>query len=57
MYLAPITIDVGANADAKGLNLRDPGGFTIELFEPASCDAERSERVGWSAADGGDDGG
>ena len=31
----PITIDAGANTGAKGLYLRDPDGFTIELFQPA----------------------
>lgn len=31
---APITIDDGVNVGAKGLYLRDPDGFTIELFEP-----------------------
>ena len=30
----PITIDDGVNVGAKGLYLRDPDGFTIELFEP-----------------------
>lgn len=30
----PVTIDAGANAGAKGLYLRDPDGFTIELFQP-----------------------
>ncbi len=30
----PITVDDGANAGAKALYLRDPDGFTIELFEP-----------------------
>jgi catechol 2,3-dioxygenase-like lactoylglutathione lyase family enzyme len=35
----PVTIDAGANAGGKGLYLRDPDGFTIELFEPAKGDA------------------
>jgi catechol 2,3-dioxygenase-like lactoylglutathione lyase family enzyme len=30
----PVTIDAGANAGAQGLYLRDPDGFTIELFQP-----------------------
>lgn len=30
----PITIDAGVNVGAKGLYLRDPDGFTIELFQP-----------------------
>lgn len=30
----PVTVDDGANVGAKGLYLRDPDGFTIELFEP-----------------------
>ena len=30
----PVTIDAGANTGAKGLYLRDPDGFTIELFQP-----------------------
>jgi catechol 2,3-dioxygenase-like lactoylglutathione lyase family enzyme len=34
----PVTIDAGANVGAKGLYLRDPDGFTIELFEPAKRD-------------------
>jgi catechol 2,3-dioxygenase-like lactoylglutathione lyase family enzyme len=34
----PVTIDAGANIGAKGLYLRDPDGFTIELFEPATRD-------------------
>jgi catechol 2,3-dioxygenase-like lactoylglutathione lyase family enzyme len=37
----PVTIDAGANVGAKGLYLRDPDGFTIELFEPAKRDATR----------------
>jgi catechol 2,3-dioxygenase-like lactoylglutathione lyase family enzyme len=35
----PVTIDAGANTGAKGLYLRDPDGFTIELFEPVKRDA------------------
>ena len=30
----PVTVDAGANIGAKGLYLRDPDGFTIELFQP-----------------------
>jgi extradiol dioxygenase family protein len=30
----PITVDAGANVGMKALYLRDPDGFTIELFEP-----------------------
>ncbi|HZS88036.1 MAG TPA: VOC family protein [Chloroflexota bacterium] len=32
----PVTIDAGANVGGKGLYLRDPDGFTIELFQPAT---------------------
>ena len=35
----PVTIDAGANTGVKGLYLRDPDGFTIELFEPPKRDA------------------
>ena len=30
----PVTVDDGANVGAKALYLRDPDGFTVELFEP-----------------------
>jgi catechol 2,3-dioxygenase-like lactoylglutathione lyase family enzyme len=30
----PVTVDAGANVGSKALYLRDPDGFTIELFEP-----------------------
>lgn len=33
---APVTIDAGANAGARGIYVRDPDGFLVELHEPAA---------------------
>lgn len=32
---APVTITEGANAGARALYVRDPDGYTVELFEPS----------------------
>jgi catechol 2,3-dioxygenase-like lactoylglutathione lyase family enzyme len=32
----PITVNAGVNTGGRGLYLRDPDGFTVELFQPPS---------------------